>query len=59
MVDNNGRDTEKDLFSQKGKYQTKMSKNTVGKTCDRCGFVIMKKSYLGGSIYFCDGCQNL
>ena len=58
MADNNGRDTEKDLFSQKGKYQTKMSKNSVGKTCDRCGSVIIKKSYLGGSIYFCDGCQN-
>ena len=59
MTDKNGRDTEKDLFSQKGNYQTKMSKNSVGKTCDRCGSFIMKNSYLGGSIYFCDGCQNI
>ncbi len=59
MVDNNGRDTEKDLFSNKGQYKTKMSKNTVGTTCNQCGSIIMKKSYLGGSIYFCDGCQSL
>ena len=59
MVDNNGRDTEKDLFSNKGQYKTKMSKYTVGTTCNQCGSVIMKKSYLGGSIYFCDGCQSL
>lgn len=59
MVDKNGRDTEKDLFSEKGGYATKMSKNTVGKTCDICGSTILKANYLGGSIYFCSGCQNL
>jgi formamidopyrimidine-DNA glycosylase len=59
MVDFNGRDTEKDLFSQKGNYITKMSKNTVGKKCDRCGSNIIKKSYLGGSIYFCERCQTI
>lgn len=58
MVDNKGRDTEKDLFSEKGSYITKMSKNTVGKKCDICGSTISKASYLGGSIYFCNGCQN-
>jgi formamidopyrimidine-DNA glycosylase len=59
MVDKNGRDTEKDLFSEKGGYATKMNKNTVGKTCDICESTILKASYLGGNIYFCSGCQKL
>jgi formamidopyrimidine-DNA glycosylase len=59
MVEKNGRDTEKDLFSQKGRYMTKMSKNTVGKNCDICGSKITKGTYLGGSIYFCPGCQPI
>ena len=58
MVNKNGRDTEKDLFSEKGGYVTKMSKNTVGKKCEICGSTISKASYLGGSVYFCNGCQN-
>jgi len=59
MADNNGRNTEKDLFSQYGNYITKVSKNTVGKNCEKCGSLIEKGSYMGGSIYFCSGCQTL
>ena len=59
MIDNNGRDTEKDLFSEKGRYRTRVSKNTVGKPCEVCGSRIEKSTYLGGSIYYCSGCQTL
>lgn len=52
-----GRDTEKDLFGCYGGYRTKVSKKTVGKPCDICGGNIVKKAYLGGSIYYCESCQ--
>lgn len=54
-----GRDTEKDLLGCAGGYITKMSKNTAGQTCSRCGSNLKKESYLGGSVYFCEGCQKL
>lgn len=53
-----GRDTEKDLFDRPGGYVTAMSKNTVGKPCAKCGSVIVKENYMGGSIYYCPGCQK-
>jgi formamidopyrimidine-DNA glycosylase len=59
MVNKNGRDTERDLFGRPGGYRTKMCKNTVGKQCDVCGSTILKNNYMGGSIYFCPGCQTL
>jgi formamidopyrimidine-DNA glycosylase len=59
MVKGGGRDTEKDLFGQQGGYITKMSKNTVGSSCTLCGSSIKKASYMGGSIYFCEGCQSV
>lgn len=52
-----GRDTERDLFGNPGGYSTKLSKNTAGKECPRCGQIIRKEAYMGGSIYFCPGCQ--
>jgi formamidopyrimidine-DNA glycosylase len=54
-----GRDTEKDLFGASGRYKTRLSKNTLGKPCDKCGSIIMKESYMGGSIYYCKECQPL
>ncbi len=54
-----GRDTEKDLFGCSGGYKTKLSKNTVDKPCPACGKVIKKEAYLGGSIYYCEGCQRV
>jgi formamidopyrimidine-DNA glycosylase len=59
MVNNNGRNTERDLFDRYGEYRTKMCKNTVGKRCDVCGSTIIKNNYMGGSIYFCPGCQKI
>ncbi len=59
MAEKGGRDTEKDLFGNKGSYQTLLSRNTVGKPCKACGSVIMKEAYLGGSIYICERCQIL
>jgi formamidopyrimidine-DNA glycosylase len=59
MVNKGGRDTEKDLFGNPGKYQTILSKNTVRKPCPVCGFEIRKEAYLGGSIYYCPSCQKV
>lgn len=59
MVFQGGRDTEKDLFGCPGGYKTKLSKNTSGKPCPLCGMDIVKETYLGGSIYYCPGCQKL
>lgn len=56
---NGGRDTERDLFGCPGGYRTVLSKNTVGKACPRCGGIIEKVAYLGGSIYFCPECQRM
>lgn len=58
MIEKGGRDTEKDLFGRNGGYVTKLSKNTVDKPCPLCGSVILKEAYLGGSIYYCNGCQH-
>jgi formamidopyrimidine-DNA glycosylase len=59
MAGKNGRDTEKDLFGQPGKYKTKLSRNTAGKECPVCSSLITKASYMGGSVYFCQECQEL
>lgn len=57
MTFQGGRDTEKDLFGRPGGYKTKAGKNTSGLACPVCGSIIKKENYLGGSIYFCEGCQ--
>ena len=59
MIEAGGRDTEKTLFGEAGGYVTKLSKKTVGKPCPYCGSEIEKKSYLGGTVYFCPFCQAL
>jgi len=57
MMENGGRNTETDLFGELCGYETKMSKNTVGKPCKVCGKFIKKENYMGGSIYYCPSCQ--
>ena len=52
-----GRSTESDLFGANGKYVACLSKDTAGMACPRCGETIAKENYLGGSIYYCRGCQ--
>ncbi len=59
MAEYGGRDTEKDLFGNPGGYKTKASKFTLGKPCPDCGGEIVRASYLGGSVYYCDGCQKV
>ncbi len=59
MAAKGGRDTCKDLFGQEGGYRTMLSQNTAGKKCAVCGHIIVKQAYMGGSIYFCPGCQKL
>jgi formamidopyrimidine-DNA glycosylase len=54
-----GRDTESDIHGQPGGYKTRLCKNTVNKPCAVCGKTIKKEAYLGGSIYYCPGCQKL
>lgn len=58
MTEAGGRDTERDLFGNPGGYKTALSANTVGAYCPACGENIKKEAYLGGSIYYCEGCQE-
>ena len=57
MYQQRGRDSEKDLFDNKGGYIPYLSKDTMGTRCVRCGDLILKENYLGGSIYYCNTCQ--
>ena len=59
MTAQGGRDTERDLFGYPGGYRTVLSRNTVGKPCPACGAMVKKEAYLGGSIYYCPGCQSM
>jgi formamidopyrimidine-DNA glycosylase len=59
MADRGGRDTETDLDGNPGGYTTVMSRNTTGKPCPACGTTVLKEAYLGGSVYWCPGCQPL
>ncbi len=59
MVEQGGRDTERDLFNHPGGYHTILSKNTVGTPCPECGALICKETYMGGAIYFCPDCQEI
>ena len=58
MADQGGRDIETDLFGKPGGYHTLMSKNTLSKSCPGCGGDIIKKAYMGGSVYYCPVCQK-
>lgn len=52
-----GRDTDTDIYGQPGGYPTLASRKTVGTPCPRCGNLIVKEAFLGGSVYFCPHCQ--
>lgn len=54
-----GRSTEKDLFGQPGGYQVVMCAANKDQPCPKCGTIIQKHSYMGGSIYTCSSCQPL
>ncbi|MBN1777101.1 MAG: endonuclease VIII [Clostridiales bacterium] len=59
MANQGGRDTETDIFGNPGGYRTLMSNKTVGQLCPRCGGIIEKAAYMGGSVYICPGCQKV
>lgn len=58
MCECGGRDTEKDLFGNKGGYITQLSKNSLYEPCMKCGYEISKANYMGGTVYFCEHCQK-
>jgi len=58
MAEKGGRDTEKDFFGINGGYKTMMSSKNATMSCPRCGGTVIKETYMGGSIYYCSGCQQ-
>jgi formamidopyrimidine-DNA glycosylase len=52
-----GRDTERDLHGEPGGYVALMDRRALDRPCPRCGGVIEKLAYLGGSCYVCPACQ--
>lgn len=58
MCDCGGRDTERDIFGNKGGYITQLSRNSLNEPCVRCGYEIHKTNYMGGTVYFCEHCQR-
>lgn len=54
-----GLDTGKDLFGNLGGYVTQVSRNTLGRPCERCGEPIVKEPHLGGAVYYCPKCQPI
>lgn len=59
MVFEGGRDTQPDLYGNYGGYKTILSAKTWKNPCPRCGGVIVKEVYLGGSVYYCRQCQKI
>lgn len=58
MVELGGRDTEKNLYGEPGGYQTRLSSKSQNEPCYKCGDIIHKESFMGGSIYYCGTCQK-
>lgn len=59
MVEQGGRNTEKDFFGNWGGYPVVLSKNTYKSPCPNCGHEIVREAYLGGTVYYCPICQKL
>lgn len=59
MAEKGGRDTEKDFYGNTGGYESILSNKTKDTPCPQCGDLIVRKSYLGGNVYFCPTCQPL
>lgn len=51
-------DTEDDIYGNPGKYTTQLSKKSYGEPCTRCGTLIGRAAYMGGTVYFCEHCQK-
>lgn len=59
MVEQGGRNTEKDLYGQPGGYHCLLSAKTWKDGCPVCHSDITRQPYLGGNIYYCPTCQPL
>ncbi|MFX1316348.1 MAG: DNA-formamidopyrimidine glycosylase family protein [Promethearchaeota archaeon] len=59
MIKLGGRDCEKDIFDNYGRYQRIMHNKSVDTPCPVCETLIKKQQYLGGTIYFCPSCQKI
>ena len=59
MLEQGGRDTEKDFYGYEGNYITYLSKKTYLTPCPKCGYEISKAAYMGGTVYYCEKCQPL
>ncbi len=57
-LDLGGRDTERGLFGEPGRYVPLLDGRAVGRPCPTCGAPIAKIRYLGGSCYLCPKCQT-
>lgn len=58
IIENGGRNDETDLFGHPGGYIRLMDNHSAGQPCPRCGKLIEKMQFLGGSCYFCSSCQQ-
>ena len=58
MVELGGRDSERDLYGNRGGYVRILDSRTRGQPCPVCKTAIEKAQYLGGAIYFCPTCQT-
>jgi formamidopyrimidine-DNA glycosylase len=58
MVEGGGRDIEKDLYGNPGKYACILHAKSAGEACPVCATPIEKTAYLGGAAYFCPRCQE-
>lgn len=58
MVVLGGRESECDLYGNRGGYVRILDSKTAGKPCPECGTPIEKIQYLGGACYLCPRCQT-
>ena len=58
MIQEGGRDVEKDIYGRPGGYKTILSRLTYKSPCPRCGGEIKREAYLGGNVYYCVDCQK-
>lgn len=58
MVALGGRESERDLYGNRGKYVRILDSKTKGNPCPECGTPIEKIQYLGGACYLCPSCQT-
>jgi formamidopyrimidine-DNA glycosylase len=58
MVALGGRESERDLYGDRGGYVRILDSKTTGEPCPECGTPIEKIQYLGGACYLCPSCQT-